>query len=63
MNEMKPILQEISFDGINFWMRDIKIGKIKKDLRFVSAIPKETMQEEKFRCIGKIIGMQNGESI
>lgn len=56
MNEMKPVLQEISFDGIHFWLRDMKVGAIRKTLKFQSPIPKEIMQSEKLRCLGKIIG-------
>jgi len=50
-----PLLNEITFDGIRFWFRDIVLGKISSQYQFNPPIPKNVMQEYKHKFIDEIM--------
>lgn len=52
---VNDLSKKITFDGINFWLNDEKIGKLKTKDQLRSNIPKEEMIKMKKKCIKKLM--------
>ena len=54
----KTIAKDVVFDGVNFYLCDKPIGKIRPSLRFKTPIDKEILDREKCNCLGKIMNIE-----
>lgn len=50
-----PLMNEISFDGIKFWLRDEPLGQICEEHQCSSPVPKEIIDRHKKLFIDEIV--------